>query len=126
MKKFSDIYEKKVDVVQRKKMARRMSKMAQSKSFQMKKKRAALRMRTPGKLALLARKKTIQKFRDKFYPTYGGMALQQRVIVDNKIMQKYGAKIDKVSKKLLMKLKKTEMERVKKARASVKLKMQEK
>ena len=35
-------------------------------------------------------------------------------------MQKYGAKIDKVSKKLLMKLKKTEMERVKKARAALK------
>ena len=48
------------------------------------------------------------------------MSLQQRVIIDNKIMQKYGKKIDKLSKKLLMKLKKTEMERVKKARASLK------
>ena len=54
------------------------------------------------------------------------MSLQQRVITDNKIMQKYGKKIDKISKKLLMKLKKTELERVKKARTSVKLKMQEK
>jgi len=97
-----------------------MSKMARSPAMKMKKKRAALRMRTPGKLALLARKKTIQKFRDKFYPTYGGMSFQQRVITDNKIMQKYGAKIDKISKKLLMKLKKTEMERVKKNRAALK------
>ena len=40
----------------------------------------------------------------------------RKVIIDNKIMQKYGKKIDKLSKKLLMKLKKTEMERVKKAR----------
>ena len=120
MKDFKEFNEAVASVLQRKKMARRMSKMARSPAMKMKKKRAALRMRTPGKLALLARKKTIQKFRDKFYPTYGGMALQQRVIVDNKIMQKYGAKIDKISKKLLMKLKKTEMERVKKARAALK------
>ena len=120
MKDFKEFDEAVASVLQRKKLARRMSKMARSPAMKMKKKRAALRMRTPGKLALLARKKTIQKFRDKFYPTYGGMALQQRVIVDNKIMQKYGAKIDKISKKLLMKLKKTEMERVKKNRAALK------
>ena len=120
MKDFKEFDEAVASVLQRKKLARRMSKMARSPAMKMKKKRAALRMRTPGKLALLARKKTIQKFRDKFYPTYGGMALQQRVIVDNKIMQKYGPKIDKISKKLLMKLKKTEMERVKKNRAALK------
>ena len=126
MKDFKEFNEAVASVLQRKKLARRMAKMAKMPAIKMKKKRAALRMRTPGKLALLARKKTIQKFRDKFYPTYGGMSLQQRVIVDNRIMQKYGKKIDKVAKKLLMKLKKTEMERVKKARASVNLKMQEK
>ena len=126
MKKFRKLYTEVASVLQRKKLARRMAKMAKMPAIKMKKKRAALRMRTPAKLAMLARKKTIQKFRDKFYPTYGGMSLQQRVIIDNKIMQKYGKKIDKLSKKLLMKLKKTELERVKKARASVKLKMQEK
>ena len=120
MKDFKEFDEAVASVLQRKKLARRMSKMARSPAMKMKKKRAALRMRTPGKLALLARKKTIQKFRDKFYPTYGGMSLQQRVITDNKIMQKYGKKIDKVAKKFLMKLKKTEMERVKKARAALK------
>ena len=120
MKDFKEFDEAVASVLQRKKLARRMSKMARSPAMKMKKKRAALRMRTPGKLALLARKKTIQKFRDKFFPTYGGMSFQQRVIVDNKIMQKYGAKIDKISKKLLMKLKKTEMERVKKNRAALK------
>ena len=120
MKKFRKLYTEVASVLQRKRLARRMAKMAKSTAIKMKKKRAALRMRTPAKLAMLARKKTIQKFRDKFYPTYGGMSLQQRVIIDNKIMQKYGKKIDKLSKKLLMKLKKTEMERVKKARASLK------
>ena len=120
MKKFRKLYTEVASVLQRKKLARRMAKMAKMPAIKMKKKRAALRMRTPAKLAMLARKKTIQKFRDKFYPTYGGMSLQHRVITAIKIMQKYGKKIDKLSKKLLMKLKKTEMERVKKARASLK------
>ena len=110
--------EKVVSVIQRKKMARRMSKMMRSKSFQAKKKRMALRMRDAGKLALIARKKVIQQFRDKFYPTYRDMALQQRVKVDQIIMSRYSAKIDKFAKKMAIKLKKLEVERVKKARAS--------
>ena len=120
MKKFSDIYEKKVDVVQRKKMARRMSKMAKSTSFQMKKKRTSLKMRDTAKLTLVAKKKIVQKFRDKFYPDYKTMALQQRVIVDQKLQQKYGAKMAKMLKKAVMKLKKGEVERVKKAKAALK------
>ena len=113
---FKDFYEAVASVTQRKKMQRRMSKMARSPAIQMKKKKAALKMRTPAKLALLARKKTIQSFRDKFYPGYKGMGLQQKVKVDQIIMQKYGVKIDKISKKMAMKLKKDEVERVKKAR----------
>ena len=46
------------------------------------------------------------------------MGLQQRVKVDQVIMQKYGVKIDKISKKLAMKLKKGEGERIKKAKES--------
>ena len=93
-----------------------MAKMAKSPVIQMKKKRAMLKMRNPAKLALLARKKTIQKFRDKFYPGYKDMGLQQRVKVDQMIMQKYGKKIDKISKKVAKQLQKVEIERVKKAR----------
>ena len=93
-----------------------MAKLARMPSIQMKKKRAALRMRTPGKLALLARKKTIQKFRDKFYPSYKEMSLQQRVKVDQMVMQKYGVKIDKIAKKVAKQLQKLEIERVKKAK----------
>ena len=76
-------------------------------------------MRNPAKLALAARKKTIQSFRDKFYPTYGDMSLQQRVKIDQIIMVKYGKKIDKVAKKMAMVLKKKELERIKKARAKL-------
>ena len=97
-----------------------MAKMAKSPAIQMKKKRAMLRMRNPAKLNILARKKTIQKFRDKFYPSYTEMSLQQRVKVDQIIMQKYGKKIDKISKKVAKQLQKAEVERVKKAKAAMK------
>ena len=116
MKKFKELYEAVASVVQRKKMQRRMAKMAKSPVIQMKKQRAMLKMRNPAKLALLARKKTIQKFRDKFYPSYKEMSLQQRVKVDQMIMQKYGKKIDKISKKVAKQLQKLEVERVKKAK----------
>ena len=116
MKTFKDFYEAVTSVVQRKKAARRMAKMAKSPVTQMKKKRAMLKMRNPAKLALLARKKTIQSFRDKFYPSYGEMSLQQRVKVDQMVMQKYGKKIDKISKKVAKQLQKLEVERVKKAK----------
>ena len=120
MKNFTELYEglKKVDVVQRKKQARRMAKMAKSASFQMKKKKAALRIRNPAKLQVVARKQVIKSFRDKFYPNYDQMSLQQRVVVDQKLNQKYGKKMDKMTKKAVMKLKKLEVERVKKARAA--------
>ena len=62
MKRFTDLYEKTVDVVQRRKQARRMAKLQKSPAFQFKKKKAALKMRNPAKLHQLARKKLIQQF----------------------------------------------------------------
>ena len=109
---------KKVDVVQLKKLARRMSKLAKSKSFQFKKKKSALKMRDTAKLQAVARKQVIKSFRNKFYPNYDQMGLQQRVAVDQKLGQRYGNKMDKMTKKAVMKLKKLEVERVKKARAA--------
>ena len=120
MKTFSEfINERVVSVVQRKKQARRMAKMAKSSSFQAKKKKSMLKMRNPAKLAIAARKKTVQSFRDKFYPSYGDMSLQQRVKVDQLITVKYGKKIDKIAKKMAMGLKKKELERIKAARAKL-------
>ena len=120
MKKVRDFYEAVASVVQRKKMQRRMAKMAKSPVIQLKKQRARLKMRSPAKLAILARKKTIQSFRDKFYPGYGEMSLQQRVKVDQMVMQKYGKKIDKISKKAAKILQKQEVERIKKAKEAQK------
>ena len=107
-----------VSVSQRRKQARRMAKIARSAVVQAKKKRARLKTRSTAKLAQLARKKTIQKFRDKFYPQYNDASLQQRVKIDQMIMAKHGQKIDKVAKKALVQLKKKELERVKQARAA--------
>jgi hypothetical protein len=113
---FEQLSEKLVNVAQRKKQARRMAKLARSPAFQFKKKKAMLKMRNPAKLHMAARKKTIQIFRDKFYPSYDEMPIQQKVIVDQRLMAKYGSKIDKISKKVAMKLKKQELERIKQAR----------
>jgi len=115
---FKELYERKVNVIQRKKQARRMAKLAKSPSFQLKKKRALLKFRSADKIDAAARKNTIQSFRDRFYPQYNEMSLQQRSIVDQNLLQKFGAKIDKISKKMSMKLKKQEVERVKQARAA--------
>ena len=120
MKTFKDFYEAVASVAQRKKMARRMAKMAKSPVIQIKKQRAMLKPRNPAKLAQIARKKTIQSFRDKFYPGYKDMSLAQRVKVDQMIMQKYGTKIDKISKKATKILQKQEVERVKKAKEAQK------
>ena len=117
MKTFKELYEV-MGAKQRRQMGRRMAKMNKSKIAQSKKKRSALRMRNPAKLAIIARKTATQDMRDKFYPAYKTMAIAQKVKVDQVIMQKYGKKIAKIAKKLAIKLKKTEVERVKKARAT--------
>jgi hypothetical protein len=115
MKTFKELFEV-MSVQTRKKMGRRMAKLAKSPAFQFKKKKALLKMRNPAKLHMAARKKTIQIFRDKFYPSYDEMPIQQKVMVDQRLMAKYGSKIDKISKKVAMKLKKQELERIKQAR----------
>ena len=116
---FQDLIEKKVSAMQRRKQARRMAKLAKSPTFQKKKQRALIKFRSADKIDTAARKKTINSFRKKFYPSYSEMSLQQRAIVDQKLLQKYGKKIDKFSKKAAMKLKANEVERIKKAREAM-------
>ena len=99
-----------------------MKKLSKSSSFQMKKKKALLKMRNPAKLAVVARKKAKQFFRDKFYPGYKDMSMMQRIKIDQLIQQKYGSKIDKMAKKMVLKLQKAEVGRVKAARAAVQVK----
>ena len=126
MKTFKEFYEtidessKPNPVARRKAAARRMAKMAKSSVVKSKKARAKLKMRNPAKLKTLARKNTINNLRKKFFPKYDSMSIGQRVKVDQKIMQKYGAKIDKIAQRQLPQMQKAEVERVKKARESLK------
>ena len=114
---FSDLDERVVSIAQRKKQARRMAILAKSSAFIRKKKRTMMRIRNSAKLLLVAKKQTLMNFRKKLYPNYKDMAIPQKVKADQIIMQRFGAKIDKVAKKVAMKLKAKESERVAKLKA---------
>ena len=118
MKTFQELYEV-MSVTARKKLARRMAKLQKSPAFQMKKKRSALKMRDPAKLLLIARKKLMQGYRDKFYPDYAKQPVQRRVMIDQQIMQKYGKKIAKFAQKAATKLRALEPARIKKAKKAM-------
>ena len=113
---FKELSEKVVSVAQRKKMARRMSKLQKSAGFQLKKKRNSLRVRDTAKLAIIAKKKVTQIYRDKFYKNYKDLPVQLRVKADQLIQQKYGPGIAKKVIKMMPNLKAAEKERVKAAR----------
>ena len=76
-----------------------------------------MRIRNSAKLLLVAKKQTLMNFRKKLYPNYKDMPIPQKVKVDQIIMQRFGKKIDKVAKKVAMKLKAKEVERVAKLKA---------
>ena len=118
---FQELYEgiRRVDVIQRKKQSRRMAKLAKSKSIQFKKQKAALKMRDSAKLQAAAKKSVIKSFRKKFVKGYDEMSLQQRVVADQKLNQRFGKKIDAMTKRMVKKLAKQEVERVKQARAAL-------
>ena len=109
-----------VSKAQRRKIGMRMKRMAKSSAFKAKKKRMKLRIASPEKILMKARKLAKQKVLDKFYPNYKAMGLQQRVRVDQIISMKYGGMIDKISKKVVRVVKKKEVMKVKKAREAKK------
>ena len=101
-------------------MGLRMKRMAKSSAFKAKKARNKLRIASPEKILMKARKLAKQKVLDKFYKNYKAMGLMQRVKIDQIIQQKYGGFIDKVSKKMVKVVKKKEILKVKDARAAKK------
>ena len=107
-----------ISKAQRKKMGMRMKRMAKSSAFKAKKARNKLRIASPEKIMMKARKLAKQKVIDKFYKNYKDMGLQQRVKVDQIIAMKYGGFIDKVAKKSLIVIKKKEVQKVKDAKAA--------
>ena len=125
MKTFLDLYDelsefRVVSKAQRRKIGMRMKRMAKSSAFKAKKKRMKLRIASPEKIVVKARKLAKQKILNKFYPNYKEMGLQQRVRVDQILQQKYGALIDKIGKKSIKIIKKKEILKVKKAREAKK------
>ena len=116
-REFSDLDERVVNIAQRKKQARRMAILAKSSAFIRKKKRTMMKIRNSAKLLLVAKKQTLMNFRKKLYPSYKDMSIPQKVKADQIVMQRFGKKIDKVSKKVAKKLKAKEAERVAKLKA---------
>ena len=111
-------YKKTADITQRRKQARRMRLLSKQSGFKMKKKRTLMKVRDVGKITKSARKQTIKMFRNKLYPDYNSMSISAKVKADQKVMQRFGQKIDKITKRTAIKLKAAEPDRVKKFRAS--------
>jgi hypothetical protein len=121
LEKYDELSEFRViSKAQRKKIGLRMKRMAKSSAFKAKKARNKLRIASPEKMIMKARKLAKQKVLDKFYKNYKKMGLMQRVKVDQIIAMKYGGFIDKVAKKSLIIIKKKEVQKVKDARAAKK------
>ena len=64
-----------------------------------------MRVRSNAQLYVAARKAAIKKLRTKKYPKYDELPMQGKVKVDQQFMQKFGAAIDKMAKKLVKVLK---------------------
>jgi len=123
MKSFSEHsdleeYKKTAVVIQRRKQGRRMRLLSKQSGFKMKKKRTLMKVRDTSKITKSARKQTIKMFRKKAYPNYDDMSISAKVKADQVVMQRFGKKIDKITKRAAMKLRAAEPARVKKFRAS--------
>ena len=104
---------------QRRKIARRMARLVKTAGFKTKVKRSMLRIASVAKQKVKAAKLAKQQVLDKYFPTYKSMSLPQRVKTDQKIQQRYGGLINKLTVKKMRVVKKKEIEKVKKARANI-------
>ena len=117
----SDLTERKaMSVATRRKQGRRMAKMAKSSVFQAKKARNALKKAPDSKIKQRATKAAKQMIIKKFggldAAEYAGLGLMQRQNLDDRIMKTKGAAVKKIAKKMMVKLRKAELERLKKAK----------
>ena len=105
-----------VTKAQRRKIALRMKKMMKSSAFKTKVAKSKLRIASPEKQKVKAAKKAKDIVLGKYYPKYDSMGVQQRVQIDQKIQQKYGPLIAKLTMKQMKVVKKDEIVKVKKAK----------
>ena len=109
-----------VSRAQRKKIGLRMKRMMKSSTYKTKVAKSKLRIASPEKQKVKAAKKAKRIVLDKYYPKYDSMGVQQRVQIDQKIQQKYGPLIAKLTMKQMKVVKKNEIIKVKKAKEAKK------
>ena len=115
-----------INVAQRRKIARRMKRLAKSSAFQQKKERAKLKIASPEKQAVKARKAAKKIIINKFFKNYDKLSPQMKMKVDQRIAAKYGNAINKIAQRMKIRVKKGEIEKVKAARAARQAKQSEK
>lgn len=112
---------KAVSLAQRRKMAIRMRKMMKNPAVQAKIARTKMKLAGDDKIKKRATKMAkaiiIQKYSGMDKAAYMQIPIQQRLELDNRIVSKKQAAIQKIAKKLMIKLKKAELERLKQARS---------
>ena len=105
-----------VSRAQRKKIGLRMKRMMKSSTYKTKVARGKLRIASPEQQKVKAAKRAKDIVLGKFFPKYKDMAVAQKVQVDQKIQQKYGPLIAKLTIKQMKFVKKDEIVKVKKAK----------
>lgn len=113
----SDLQElRAINVAARRKISMRMKRLAKTSAFKAKKERAMKKIASPMKQRIKANKLAKKAIVKKFYPNYDNLSPQMKMKTDQIIQAKYGAAIAKIAKRSMLKVKKNEIEKVKRAR----------
>ena len=88
-----------------KKTGIRMKRMMKNPAFKQKIARSKKRMKSTAQLLVKAQKQARNKIRSKFFPKYKEMGRGEKAKIDQVITVKHGAKISKIAKRLLPKVK---------------------
>ena len=99
-----------------KKTGIRMKRMMKNPAFKQKIARSKKRMKSTAQLLVKAQKQARNKIRSKFFPKYKEMGRAAKAKIDQVISVKHGAKISKIAKRLLPKVKVKARQDVKRAR----------
>ena len=94
----------------------RMKRMMKNPAFKQKIARSKKRMKSTAQLLVKAQKQARNKIRSKFFPKYKEMGRAAKAKIDQVITVKHGAKISKIAKRLLPKVKVQARQDVKRAR----------
>lgn len=113
----SDLQElRAINVAARRKISMRMKRLAKTSAFKAKKERAMKKIASPMKQRIKANKLAKKAIVKKFYPNYDNLSPKMKMKTDQIIQAKYGAAIAKIAKRSMLKVKKNEVEKVKRAR----------